>query len=281
MPEPPRKEPFHWRTSIAYKTRPRIVVRGYDLNDLTGNLNLGEMAWLVWRGELPTQAQGEMLNAIMVCLAEHAFSPSSAAARMVASGGVPLHVGVAGGLLSIGDLHGTFDRPAALFQRGVARARQEGRSIEEMAGTLVREAREKKERLPGFHHPQHIRDPRSARLIEVAEKLGVAGAHLELALAMEAATERQTGTRVWLNAVGVSGALLSDLGFEPELAKGVMLVSRSVSLVAHVFEEMTRERGWRASGREAITQPLDLELQRPEFYDGPKDRPFPPERRRR
>ena len=57
-----------------------------------------------------------------------------------------------------------------------------------------------------------------------------------------------------------------------------MLVSRCISLVAHVYEEMTKEKGWRASSGENITQPLDLELQRPEFYDGPKDRMFPPDR---
>ena len=69
-----QQEPFHWRTGVAYKTRDRIVVRGYDLNDLTGNLDLVEMAYLVWRGELPGESHASMLNAIMVCLAEHAFS---------------------------------------------------------------------------------------------------------------------------------------------------------------------------------------------------------------
>jgi len=62
------------------------------------------------------------------------------------------------------------------------------------------------------------------------------------------------------------------------LTKGVMLVSRCISLVAHAYEEMTREKGWRASSGGTITQPLDLELQRPEFYDGPKDREFLPNR---
>lgn len=276
--EKKQREPFHWRTGIAYKTRDRIVVRGYDLNDLTGNLDLGEMAYLVWRGELPSESHAKMLNAIMVCLAEHAFSPSSAAARLVASGGVPLHAAVSGGMLTIGDLHGTFDRPAAMFQNGVVRARAEGKNLEEIAEILVEEAREKKQRLPGYHHPQHIRDPRSERLVQVGQKLGVAGDHLSLALAMEDATERHHTKRIWLNAVGVSGALLSDMGFEPELSKGVMLVSRCISLVAHVYEEMTREKGWRASSRETITQPLDLELQLPEFYDGPKDRKFPSDR---
>ena len=30
------REPFHWQTSIAYKVRDRIVVRGYDVNELAG-----------------------------------------------------------------------------------------------------------------------------------------------------------------------------------------------------------------------------------------------------
>ena len=142
-----KREPFHWRTSIAYKTQPKIVIRGYDLNELVGNLDLAEMAYLVWRGELPSEAHGRMLNAIMVCLAEHAFSPSAASARFIASGGVPLHVGVAGGMLTIGDIHGTFDRPCAMFRDGVTRAKAEGKTLEEMADILVREAKEKKKRL--------------------------------------------------------------------------------------------------------------------------------------
>lgn len=269
------REPFHWRSKVAYKTKDKIVVRGYDLNELTGNLDLGEMAYLVWKGELPSAAHAKMINAIMVCLAEHAMSPSSAAARLVASGGVPLHAAVAGGMLTIGDYHGTFDRPAAMLQKGLAEAKSQGLSLEEQADKMVAEARSQNRYLPGFHHPQHIRDPRSVRLMEVGETLGVAGEHFDLALAMEDATEKHHSKRVWLNAVGVSGALLSDMGFEPELAKGVMLVSRCVSLVAHVHEEMVTEKGWRASSGQKITQPLDLELQLPEYYSGPEDRDFP------
>ena len=97
---------------------------------------------------------------------------------------------------------------------------------------------------------------------------------------MEEATERYMSKRIWLNAVGVAGAILSDMGFSPELAKGVVLVARSISLVAHVSEETAREKGWRASTHEEITQPLDLELQRPEFYDGPPDRKLPETRRK-
>src|SRR5438445_8206460 len=161
------REPFHWRTAIGYKTKDKIVVRGYDLNELTGGISFAEMAYLVWRGELPAPAHSRMLDAILVSMAEHAFSPSSAASRLITSGGVPLHVGVAGGLLAIGSLHGTADRPAELFKEAVDRMRRDGLSLEAAAQGVAGDARRSGQRLPGFHHPQHIQEPRTARLLEL------------------------------------------------------------------------------------------------------------------
>jgi citrate synthase len=273
------REPFHWQTAIAYKTKDRIVVRGYDLNDLVGTLSFTEMAYLVWRGELPSEAHGRMLDALLVSLAEHAFSPSSAASRFVASGGVPLHVGVAGGMLAIGAVHGTADRPAALFKDAIERMKREGLSQEEVARRVAGEARKDGRRLPGFHHAQHIRDPRTARLLELSDRHGVSGPHVAMARAIEAATEEFWGRRIYLNGPGAMGAICMDMGFDTELIKGIFLLSRTVSLVAHTYEEMFREKGWRASTNTPIVQPLDLSLQRPEFYDGPKDRPLPTRRR--
>ncbi|MGH2452666.1 MAG: citryl-CoA lyase [bacterium] len=272
------REPFHWRTAIAYKTKDRIVVRGYDLNDLVGNLSLTEMAYLVWRGELPSQPHARMLDALLVSLAEHAFSPSSAASRFVASGGVPLHVGVAGGMLAIGAVHGTADRPAELFKDAIAQMKREGLSREEVARRVTGEARKEGRRLPGFHHAQHIRDPRTVRLLELSDRYGVSGPHVAMARAIEAATEEFWGRRIYLNGPGAMGAIGMDMGFDTELIKGIFLLSRTVSLVAHTYEEMSREKGWRASTNAAIVQPLDLSLQRPEFYDGPPDRPLPANR---
>lgn len=272
------REPFHWQTSIAYKTKEKIVVRGYDLNDLTGNLSFTEMAYLVWRGELPPESHTRMLDALLVSLAEHAFSPSSAACRFVASGGVPLHVGVAGGMLAIGSVHGTADRPAELFKDAVERMTREGLSIEETALTVAGEARRDGRRLPGFHHAQHIVDPRTARLLALADEYGISGRYVTMARAIEAATESFWGRRIYMNGPGAMGAICLDMGFDVELIKGVFLLCRTVSLVAHTYEEMRREKGWRASTNAQIVQPLDLSLQKPEFYDGPPDRPFARER---
>jgi citrate synthase len=269
------QEPFHWRTGISYKTKDKIVVRGYDLNDLTGNIGFAEMAYLVWRGELPPPSHGRMLDAILVSMAEHAFSPSSAASRFIASGGVPLHVGVAGGMLAIGSLHGTADRPAALFRDAVDRMQREHLTEREAARRVAGDARRSGQRLPGFHHPQHIRDPRTVRLLDLSDGWGVSGTYVAMARAIEAATEEFWGRRIFLNGPGTVGAICLDMGFDVELIKGVFLLARTVSLVAHTDEESRREKGWRGSANADIVQPLDLSLQRPEFYDGPADRPLP------
>jgi len=269
------QEPFHWRTAISYKTKDKIVVRGYDLNDLTGTIGFADMAYLVWRGELPPPSHARMLDAILVSMAEHAFSPSSAASRFIASGGVPLHVGVAGGMLAIGSLHGTADRPAALFRDAVDRMRREHLSEQETARGVAGDARRSGQRLPGFHHPQHIRDPRTARLLELSDGWGISGTYVAMARAIEAATEEFWGRRIFLNGPGTVGAICLDMGFDVELIKGIFLLARTVSLVAHTDEESRREKGWRGSANADIVQPLDLSLQRPEFYDGPADRPLP------
>lgn len=71
------KEPFYWRISIAYKTNDKIVARGYNLNELTGNLDFASIAYLVWTGTLPEEGCCVMINAMLASLSEHTFSPSS------------------------------------------------------------------------------------------------------------------------------------------------------------------------------------------------------------
>ena len=264
---------------ISSIIEPEFLEAVNRLNELTGNIGFAEMAYLVWRGELPPANHGRMLDAILVSMAEHAFSPSSAASRFVASGGVPLHVGVAGGMLALGSLHGTADRPAELFRGAVDRMTREQTTIEEAARRVAGEARRAGQRLPGFHHPQHIRDPRTARLLGIADQLRISNTYVTMARAIEAATEEFWGRRIYLNGPGAVGAICMDMGFDTELIKGVFLLSRTVSLVAHTYEEAHREKGWRGSANASIVQPLDLSLQRPEFYDGPRDRALLRDRR--
>ncbi len=272
-----KRENFHWRTSIAYKTQDRIVIRGYDLNELTGNIDFASMAYLVLTGELPSENYRKMINALLVALAEHAFSPSAAAARFVASGGVPLNTAVAGGVLTLGERHASADIPAKIFSEGIKRCEEEKKSLAECAREIVKWHRENKKILNGYHHPQHIKDPRVERLFELSEAYQISGKHVELAKLIEKETENFFNRKLYLNAPGAFAAICCDMGLTPKQTKGLIILSRTVSLVAHSIEEMERERGWRASKKSSIVQPLDLSLQLPDYYDGPKERSLKPE----
>jgi citrate synthase len=269
------KEPFHWRTAIAYKTKEEIVVRGYDINELAGNIDFSSMAWLTWTGELPCEAYRRMFDAMLVALSEHAFSPSAASSRFVRSGGVSLNVAVAGGVLTLGERHASADIPAVMFQEAVRKMKAGGLTVEEASYQLVSEFRRDRRIINGYHHPQHIKDPRTARLKTIACELGISGPHQDLAWAVEDRTEEIIGRRLYLNAPGIIAAIASDMGLDPEQIKGLLILSRTVSLVAHSIEEAKREKTWRASGESEITQPLDLSLQKPEYYDGPARRKLP------
>ena len=271
------REPFHWRTAIAYKTRERVAVRGYDVNELAGNLDFGELTYLVWRGELPTKSQGKMMNALFVISAEHAFSPSTAAARFVASGGNPLNVTAAAGIMAMGDMHGAPERLAEITQKGVKRMREEGKTIEDVARGILLDFKGRGERIGGFHHPQHIKDPRAPRLVQLAKEYGVVRDHLRLALSMQEQMKAVYGRQLWLNVEGAIGVIASDLGFPYTMIRAFAILPRLVSTVAHAWEETQREVPWRASTGASIVQPLDLSLQRKEFYDGPPDRALPSE----
>ncbi|MDA8311291.1 MAG: citryl-CoA lyase [Actinomycetota bacterium] len=273
--EPHEPQPFRWRTGIAYKTRDRIVVRGYDVNELTGNIDFGSMTYLILRAELPSPAHAAMTNAMMVSLAEHAMSPSSATVRFATSGGAELSAAVAAGMAAIGRLHGTADRPAQMFLGVAERAAAEHVDVAEAARRTVAEMRARRESMPGFHHPQHIRDPRTARLLGLAEELDIAGDYVAVARAMEDATEGVFGRRLYLNGPGAMGCIGLDMGFEPVQIKALFLVARTASLCAHMIEESTREVGWRASAGAAMVQPLSLAMQGPDFYDGPPERTLP------
>ncbi|RKX82864.1 MAG: citryl-CoA lyase [Spirochaetes bacterium] len=266
------REPFHWRTSIAYKTRDKIVIRGYDLNELIGRVDFASMAYLVLTGKLPSENYRLMLNALLVSMAEHAFSPSSVSARFVASGGVPLNVAMAGGVMTMGERHASADIPAEVYLDGIKRVKSEGISVDECAEIIVSEHKRAKKILNGFHHPQHIKDPRVGRLFKLSKEYGISGDHVKLAKAMERTTKKYYGRVLYLNAPGAFAAIGCDMGLSPKQIKGLIVLSRTVSLAAHSIEEMEREKGWRASSKSEIVQPLDLSMQLPEYYDGPAER---------
>lgn len=254
-----------WRTAIGGPEDERILIRGYDLNELIGRLSFGEMLYLVQRGELPAAGHARVIDALLVSVADHGIAPSSTVTRFLSASGVPVQVAVAGGLMTFGDIHGgASEAGARMLQEAVALAARDGLPLRDLAERLVAESRAARRRLDGFGHPQHpAGDPRVARLFEVAEDNRVAGAHVALQKELAAALERATGHRVPINIDGAVASIISDLGFDHRYARAFMITARAVGLAAHALEEIDREGGWRQIPLSEVT------------YDGPPPRPLP------
>ena len=100
------------------------------------------------------------------------------------------------------------------------------------------------ERMSGFGHRVHNKDPRTARLFELAREAGVDGAHMQAARVVEKAFA-DAKKSLPINVDGAIGAILADLGMNPAAFNGIFMIARAPGLIAHVIEEQTRERPMR------------------------------------
>jgi citrate synthase len=233
-------------TSISTSNADTIVVRGRDLcRDLIGSVSLTEHFWLLVTGQLPTRPQAQVLDACLVAIAEHGLVPSVQAARMTyAAGPEAMQGAVAAGILGCGSvILGSAENAGRLLARVIERAAGKGTAA--AAFEIVQELRAARTAIPGYGHPQHkAADPRVARVVAVADQVGLSGFHVAAARDIEAAIRDVTGKSLVLNVSGAIPAVLLDAGFPIGGLKGVPILARTASLVAHLVEEQMRPIGF-------------------------------------
>lgn len=238
-------------TTISYIEPNKIITRGYNQQDLIENLTFSEMVYLLLKGELPTKKQGKLLNHVLVAFCDHGVTPpSTQTARLISSSGSPLNNAVAGGLLSFGKHHaGAIEKVMTLYQNAINDIKLSSDSdinnslIANKALDIVIPKISNDEKIPGFGHRYHDKDPRARKLLELVIKEGNLGPHVKLAIAMEQLLIDKKG--IYLNVDGVNGAILSDLGFNPKLGLGLFMIGRLPGLVAHSYEETMKEKEFR------------------------------------
>ncbi|MFQ5499053.1 MAG: citryl-CoA lyase [Candidatus Zixiibacteriota bacterium] len=247
-----------WKTAITDIGPGKICVRGHDITDVMESYSYAEAVYLILKGKRPNRAEKELMNAILLSSIDHGPSPPSVlATRTVLSGGNSLNAAIAGGILTIGDTHGgAIEQSAKLLQEWATQIN--GDDVAEVAINLVEWLRANKIRMPGFGHRLHKVDPRTAKLFEIAERSGYHGRHIDLCKAVENALAESLGKRLPINVDGAIAAVISDMGFDWKLGKGFFIISRVPGLLAHAYEEMTREKPMRKLG------PPPFE------YDGPE-----------
>jgi citrate synthase len=92
-----------------------------------------------------------------------------------------------------------------------------------------------------------VLDPRTPKLIAIAEEEGLRGRHLRLFEAIGRTHESVLGRRLPLNGAGVCGAALADLGLPVDLLRGFALLARAAGLLGQIAEEARRPIGMDAS----------------------------------
>jgi citrate synthase len=274
---------FPRKTSIAYKTEEKTVMRGYDLSDLAEEgYSFCDAIFLLFQGRIPTDAEEKMLKYEMGSFLEHSMSPSAASAIAVTAGRPNLPTAVAAGVMTFGGVHGPGAAHGYMMNKYIERAQKEGKTLDEMAKILVDEYMDAGVPVMGMGQPQHRDgDPRAEPIHLKQEELGTNGVYHEFQRAVEkhfhARRKREGKSYVGVNVVGAGNAALSDLGFAPNAAWCIGSVSRAYSCAAHAIFAMKKGRAWAASKAEPMVQMLDLSMIK---YAGPPDREVPTQEER-
>lgn len=230
------------RSAICTSDEDTIVVRGHDLaRDLIGQVGFGDYFFLLLTGRKADAATSAVLNATLVAIAEHGFVPTVQAARMtLAAAPDAMQGAVAAGLLGCGSvILGASEDAGRMFVEIDQASTRDGVDLSAAARTVVTALREQKQAIPGYGHPEHKqRDPRVDALFQVSARAGGGQRFVAIAKVVEAIVPEIVGKDLKLNVSAAIPAVLLGVGFPVKALKGVPLLARTASLVAHLNEEM-------------------------------------------
>ena len=206
-------------TAICTSDAESITVRGHDLvGELMGQIDFTSYFWLLVTGTKPNADQLYFLNAVL----------------------------------------GSAEIAGRFYAECVADWRESGDEVEAVARRNIERWRAHTKAVPGFGHPQHSGgDPRAKRLLAMADERGVAGEHVAMMRALKAALPETIGRDLPINVNAAIPSIMLDLGFPLAALKGIGLLCRTASLVAHCTEEAERPIGFIMSGAAAAAIEYD------------------------
>jgi citrate synthase len=241
-----------WTTEIVDIRPGHIGIRGYPIQQLIGAITFPQMIWLMLRGELPQPEQARLLEAALVAAVDHGpHAPSIAISRMAVTCGLPINGAMASAINALDDIHGGAGQQCMELLQEIAdaagAAEPTAQHVDQVLDQFI--ARNGKI-IPGFGHRWHGTDPRAVRLVAIvreAQQQGtVRGRFTTIATLVEEALGRKKGTRIPMNIDGITAAIYLELGFPAPLGRGLFILSRSVGILSHAWEQS--QQGGRIKG---------------------------------
>jgi len=257
-----------WSTSIIDIHPGEIDIRGYPIEQLIGAISFPQMIWLMVRGELPTAGQARLLEAALVASVDHGpQAPSIAISRMAISCGAELNNAMASAINVLADVHGGAGQQCMELYQMIRKHSADGRDLEAAVEAALPEYHTKHGKIiGGFGHRWHPVDPRTAPLLGLVEEAAAAGEvtgeYIAIGRAVEAVLTRHKAKPIPMNIDGSTAVIFSELGFEAEMGRGLFILSRSVGILSHAWEQ--KQEGRRIKG------PMPKSI--PFTYTGPERR---------
>jgi citrate synthase len=193
---------------------------------------------------------------------------------MAVTCGLPVNGAMASAINVLDDIHGGPGQQCMeLYREIAAEAGDQADPVRAVDAVLARWRAAGTKFFPGFGHRFHPLDPRTPRLfalVDAAQGAGiVSGRFARIGRAVEAALAKGKVRPVPMNIDGVSAVIYSELGFEPELGRGIFILARAVGILAHAWEQ--KQQGGRIKG------PMPPSI--PYRYNGAARRTVPDRRR--
>ena len=239
-----------WQTDIIDIHPGEIALRGYPIQELIGGVGFVDTIWLMLRGELPSPAEAALLEMALVASVDHGpQAPSIAIARMATTCGAPVNGAMASAINVLDDIHGGPGQQCMELYLEIdaeidAETEAAGGVDQAVRAVLRRHRDAGMTYVPGFGHRFHPLDPRTPRLLSLVDAAAadgvVAGRFAAIGRAVEDAISDGSPRRIPMNVDGVTAVIYCELGFTPELGRGVFILSRSVGILAHAVEQMTQ-----------------------------------------
>jgi citrate synthase len=217
--------------------------RYYGLETVDPDPDLDYSANFLWmlRGEMPSDEDAAVLDAVSIMHADHEMNASTFAARVIAATLTDMHSAVVGAIAALkGPLHGGANEWVMATLKKIG--------SEDKVEEAVDELLDQGQRIPGFGHAVYkVTDPRAVILKEIGRKVFDHADSDSVEpnwFAMTERMERRVFERKGLvpNVDLYSASVLYYLGFPVDLLTALFACNRVAGWCAHVIEQQLDNR---------------------------------------